>query len=243
MQDTGIGMTPEQVGRLFQAFTQADASTTRKYGGTGLGLAITRKISQMMGGDVTVESDPGKGSTFTIEDTGTLRRSPDCDSRHAAFAPAVHRSRQLAEPVPTVLVIDDDPTAHDLTPFLTGEGFDVVHAINGRDGLRLAQEIRPCAITLDVMMPGMDGWSTLTALKSDPELSSIPVILMTIVDDRGRASRWAPSTIWPSRSTRPNSSGSLPSSTATPPRSVLVVEDDEDTRPVLRLLRRRVDGA
>ena len=179
VSDTGIGMTPEQVAKLFEAFTQADAATTRKYGGTGLGLALSRRLCQMMGGDVTVASEMGHGSTFTI-------RLP-AQVLEPAVEPAVAAAPVDAAPsLPgTVLVIDDEAAVRDLMQrFLAKEGFRVVVASGGDEGLRLAREVRPDAITLDVMMPGMDGWAVLTALKADPNVAEIPVVMLTIVDDK-----------------------------------------------------------
>ncbi len=240
MHDSGIGMTPEQMAKLFQAFTQADASTTRKYGGTGLGLAITKKLSQMLGGDVTVESVLGQGSTFSLSIPVTWGESPAATVQQLAEVdPAVIEFDKEARPgSPTVLVIDDDATAHDLVSrFLVGEGFNVAHAMSGGDGIRLAHEIRPCAITLDVMMPEMNGWSTLTALKSDPDLCSIPVILLTIVDDKGRGFALGASDYLAKPIDKRQLLGLLAKlRSATRPRSVLVVEDDENTRSVLRHL-------
>jgi PAS domain S-box-containing protein len=240
VRDSGIGMTPEQVGRLFQAFTQADATTTRKYGGTGLGLAITKKISQMLGGDVEVESTVGEGSTFSMSIPASLGPSPAAAVTHAAAGqPALVADEQAPRPgYPTVLVIDDDPTVHELTSrFLTGEGFNVAHAANGVDGLRLARELRPRAITLDVMMPGMNGWSTLRALRSDPVLSSIPVILLTVVDDRGRGFALGASDYLTKPIDKSLLLGLLAKlKTPARPRSVLLIEDDDDTRSLLRRL-------
>jgi GAF domain-containing protein/CheY-like chemotaxis protein/anti-sigma regulatory factor (Ser/Thr protein kinase) len=176
--DTGIGMTSEQLERLFEAFSQADAATTRKYGGTGLGLALSRRLCRMMGGDVTVESESGRGSTFTIRLPAVVAEATEQTS---TTAPLEH-----AEPgVGTVLVIDDEAAIRDLMQrFLAKEGFRVVAAAGGEEGLRLARELRPEAITLDVMMPGMDGWAVLSALKADSALADIPVIMLTIVDDK-----------------------------------------------------------
>ena len=180
VSDTGIGMAPEQLARLFQPFTQADASTTRQYGGTGLGLAITKHFCQMMGGDITVESTLGQGSTFRIRLPALVN-----DSR-AQPAPSVEsQSEALPAGAGVVLVIDDDPTVRELLQrALTKEGIRVVCAAGGEEGLRMAKELHPTAITLDVMMPGMDGWAVLTALKADAELADIPVIMLTIVDDK-----------------------------------------------------------
>jgi CheY-like chemotaxis protein len=179
VRDTGIGMTPEQLTRLFEAFSQADAATTRKYGGTGLGLALSRRLCRMMGGDVTVESKAGHGSTFTIRLPAEVAESVE-----APVAPAAAPDRET-ESIGTVLVIDDEAAVRDLMQrFLTREGFRVVAAAGGEEGLRRAREVRPDAITLDVMMPGMDGWAVLSALKAAPDLADIPVIMLTIVDDR-----------------------------------------------------------
>ncbi len=182
--DTGIGMTPEQVGRLFQEFMQADASTTRKYGGTGLGLAISRRFCQMMGGDITVDSEVGRGSTFTIRlPAEVLAAQPVPLPRSAPSS----RAPVPAGATPVVLVVDDDPTVRDMTErFLTREGFSVVTADGGQEGLRLTRELHPAAITLDVMMPDLDGWTVLAAIKGDPTLADIPVILMTILDEKNR---------------------------------------------------------
>ncbi|MGE5027365.1 MAG: response regulator [Betaproteobacteria bacterium] len=179
--DSGIGMTGEQLGRLFQAFTQADASTTRKYGGTGLGLTITRRFCEMMGGTIEVESEPGKGSVFTMRLPARARESQPA----AAIERASPQIAGNGEGSCTVLVIDDDPMVCEMMQRLLGEdGFHVVTANTGDDGLALARELKPCAITLDVIMPSMDGWAVLNALKHDPELADIPVIMMTILDDK-----------------------------------------------------------
>jgi GAF domain-containing protein/CheY-like chemotaxis protein len=186
--DTGIGMTPEQMGRLFQEFSQADASTTRKYGGTGLGLAISKRFCQMMGGDITVESNPGKGSTFTIR----LPRQAQSDqalvteARQGARMQPAHPIAQGAEE-PLILVVDDDATVRELVErHLERSGFAVVTARSGQEGLRLVRELRPAAMTLDIMMPDLDGWTVLAAIKGDPALAAIPVVLMSIVDQKKR---------------------------------------------------------
>jgi PAS domain S-box-containing protein len=171
--DTGIGMTEAQLGKLFQAFAQAAASTARDYGGTGLGLAITKHFCSMLGGDVTVESAPGRGSTFSIRLPAIC---PEPTPEAAPVPPAAYEG--------TVLVIDDEKATHDfLERELAREGYRVLHATGGRDGLRLAKANRPDVITLDIIMPDLDGWSVLKELKADPELRGVPVLLVTIMGD------------------------------------------------------------
>lgn len=185
--DSGIGMTPEQITRLFQDFSQADSSTTRKYGGTGLGLAISKRFAEMMGGEITVTSKPGSGSTFTVDLPVAVVKpgTPDTNKANGKIAHTPAEVSSIVEGASTVLVIDDDPSVRDLvTRFLSKEGFSVKSATTGQEGLKLARELHPDVITLDVMMPGMDGWAVLSTLKSDPEISSIPVVMMTIVSDK-----------------------------------------------------------
>jgi CheY-like chemotaxis protein/anti-sigma regulatory factor (Ser/Thr protein kinase) len=183
VSDTGIGMTEEQMARLFREFSQADPSTTRKYGGTGLGLAISRRLCNHMGGDISVESTPGEGSTFTVllpvnsDSTGssTTRR----------IQPVTAGIRDSGRN--TILVIDDDPVVREMMRrYLEREGFHVVTAADGSEGLRIAREILPSVITLDVVMPDKDGWDVLRALKSDQKLAHIPVVMLTIIDEKNK---------------------------------------------------------
>ena len=181
--DTGIGMTPEQLAILFQRFQQADASTTRKFGGTGLGLSITKAFSTMLGGDIEVESVHGQGSTFSVRLPAML---PSAEAEAPAAQPHDVGPSEAAKDV--VLVIDDDPSQLELMcRFLEREGFAARVAKTGPQGLALARSLQPRAILLDVMMPGMDGWSVLTTLKADPELVKIPVVMVTFVGERGLA--------------------------------------------------------
>ncbi|MCW5554050.1 MAG: response regulator [Verrucomicrobiae bacterium] len=184
VSDTGIGMTPEQLNKLFQAFTQADSSTSRKYGGTGLGLVISRKFCQLMGGDITVQSELGKGSTFTVTlPTEVKEITPEVAAEVTRRSDETNRL--LTSAATTVLVIDDDPAVHDLMQrSLAKDGFRVEVAADGQTGLALAKQLKPAVITLDVMMPHLDGWSVLSALKADPATAEIPVIMLTIVDDK-----------------------------------------------------------
>ncbi len=183
--DSGIGMTPEQQRKVFDAFIQADSSTTRNYGGTGLGLAITKSFAVMLKGDVTVRSEPGTGSTFTIRlplrapTMGMVTADDETDGIESTEGPIVPYDAK------TILVVDDDPVARDLLRRHLGfGGYRVEVAANGEDAIRLAREISPDAITLDVLMPQMDGWAVLGALKEDPELEKIPVTMLSIIDDQ-----------------------------------------------------------
>jgi signal transduction histidine kinase/DNA-binding response OmpR family regulator len=181
VSDTGIGMTEAQMGKLFQSFTQADASTTKKYGGTGLGLAISRHFCRMMGGDITVASEPGQGSTFTVRLPATA-----IDTTQTAPPAAPAELPTEDSELPLILIVDDDPAARELMQrFLHSHEFQTATAANGEDGLRLAREAHPDAITLDVLMPGMDGWAVLSCLKADPQLADIPVIMTSVVDEHG----------------------------------------------------------
>ena len=225
--DTGIGMTAEQQAKLFEEFTQADSSTARQYGGTGLGLAITRKLARMMGGDVTVTSEPGKGSVFT------LRLPGSADSQASSSTGSAGRRSPTAD---CILVIDDDATARELiADHLKAEGFSVVTAAGGVEGLKRAKELRPTAITLDVMMPDLDGWSVLAALRQDPELADIPVIMVSIVDEHRRgialgAAGYLTKPVDRERLHRLVSRFRAP----VPPTRVLLVEDDAVQRERMR---------
>jgi signal transduction histidine kinase/ActR/RegA family two-component response regulator len=199
VRDTGIGMTAEHLARLFEPFTQADGSTQRKYGGTGLGLALSRKFCRMMGGDISVESAPGKGSTFTVRLPGEVENfdgeatsvRPRTEKLTAqAVAAAREGAARAAGSVTSgtvMLVIDDDPAVCDLMQRVCGaEGYRVLTARGGEEGLRLARAERPDIVVLDVIMPVMDGWTVLRTLKADKDLAAIPVIMVTIADERER---------------------------------------------------------
>ena len=187
VSDTGIGMTPAQQQKLFQPFTQADASTTRKYGGTGLGLVITRQFCEMMGGTLQVKSQAGQGTTFTIRLPAQV---PDLRSESSqAGQPELYSGSAvtMASTIGgnTILVIDDDPAVREIMQrFLSREGFDVITSMSGQEGLRLAREQSPDLILLDVRMPNLNGWQVLSRLKSDPDLANIPVVMVTVEEDQ-----------------------------------------------------------
>jgi adenylate cyclase len=230
--DTGIGMTPEQLSKLFAEFTQADSSTTRKYGGTGLGLAISKRLVEMLGGTIAVESASGKGSTFKVwlpaePSAGTPGPPRAVPEAPAAAGAGVGR---------TVLVIDDDADARDLLRrFLAREGFDTITAADGAEGLRLARQFRPSLITLDVVMPKMDGWSVLQQLRADPALAAVPIVMLSILDEqeKGFALGAADYLMKPFNRDRLRAILARLKPSAKGAR-VLVVEDDDATRALLR---------
>ncbi len=237
VRDSGIGMTAEQTARIFDAFAQADSSTTRTYGGTGLGLAIVKRFCTLMGGDITVTSALGEGTTFNVrlpEDTAT--------AVDVSFAESLSTAQAIpADDGVRVLVIDDDPAARNLLTRMLGRaGYSVSAASNGADGLAMALETRPDLITLDVMMPSMDGWSVLTALKRDRRLAGIPVVMVTMApnDELGHALGAADFLTKPVAAEQLLETVRLHTQDAG--EWVLVVEDEADTR---ELLRRMLTGA
>jgi PAS domain S-box-containing protein len=178
--DTGIGMSAQQLQKIFQPFMQADNSTTRKYGGTGLGLSITQRFAEMLGGYVTVESQLNQGSVFTLHLPAKLPNSPLPFPLNArpTVTPQISNSN-------IALVIDDDPIMLDiLENYVSKIGYQVILANGGMEGLELAQKLRPRIIILDVMMPGIDGWTVLSTLKEDQILADIPVIITSLTEDR-----------------------------------------------------------
>ena len=228
VSDSGIGMSQEQVDKVFKPFTQADEKTTRKFGGTGLGLTITKMFAEMMGGEINLKSKEGKGTTFTVtipkvvkelkEDTSKLTTTIDTENPY------------------TILVIDDDDNAQDMMKkYLQKQSISILQAKSGEEGLKLALEHMPDAITLDVMMPEMDGWEVLSALQANDKIKNIPVIMLTMADepDLGfslgatdyltKPVNWNQlSTILKKHQIQSNS------------ESIMIVEDDEITRDMLR---------
>jgi signal transduction histidine kinase/CheY-like chemotaxis protein len=183
VRDTGIGISRDNLRKLFQKFSQAEAWTSTKYGGTGLGLALTQKLCHLMGGDVAVESELDQGSNFTIRLPASLADA--VQRRSEVDWPAEPSSAEASGRRDVILVVDDDPAVLDLMQrILTKEGFHPVLADDPHKALSLAKAMRPSVIVLDVLMPGMNGWEVLRAIKGDPELDSVPVVMLTIVDDR-----------------------------------------------------------
>jgi signal transduction histidine kinase/DNA-binding response OmpR family regulator/HAMP domain-containing protein len=224
--DTGIGMTEQQMERLFQAFVQADNSTTRRFGGTGLGLAITRSFARLLGGDVSVSSRAGEGSVFRLtlptDQAASVTRVGETEGREAASDSA--RAH--------ILVIDDDLAARQIIgAHLAREGYRVSYAGSGAEGLEMARAEQPDAITLDILMPQIDGWSVLTSLKHDPALCSIPVVLVSIAGDKGLAFSLGAAALLAKPVDRAELVGALQSQLQTRTGGVvLVVEDDPPMR-------------
>lgn len=184
--DEGIGMTKEQQTKLFRPFSQVDASTTRRYGGTGLGLAITKEFVEIMGGKISVTSEFGRGSTFSIYLPMTAHTAPTLTVTTEEKTPPKSQPT-LLQGDGIVLVIDDDMIVRELLQnYLTNLGYAVAAANDGYEGLKLAKKLRPDAIILDVLMPDMDGWRVLSMLKADPILSDIPVIMASIEEEKNK---------------------------------------------------------
>jgi signal transduction histidine kinase/DNA-binding response OmpR family regulator len=232
--DTGIGVAEDKLDKLFEEFSQADESTTRQYGGTGLGLAITKRFCEMMGGSIGVESELGVGTTFTIHLPAVAESKRE--DKVATTQEVVKTELGGAEAGATVLVIDDEETARELLQrSLEKDGYQVVLASNGKQGLDLARSVKPAVITLDVMMPTMDGWTVLKALKEDEELKDIPVIMVTIVSDKEMM--FALGAV--EHLTKPVDRSALRAvvekyMVQDSKRRALIVEDDEPSRSMLR---------
>ncbi|QEG42016.1 response regulator [Roseimaritima ulvae] len=273
VRDTGIGMTEEQLARLFQPFMQADASTTRKYGGTGLGLAIIKRFTDLMGGEVQVSSVPQEGTTFTVRlpanlaaaepesqadqndgeqasdgqtHSGAPAKTSHTESSHTESSPAATdhpatasssedpETSDKTDAVQVVLVIDDDPAVRDiLTRVLIAEGIRPLTASDGAVGLERAREHQPDLIILDVMMPKIDGWSVLSALKSDPQLTDIPVIMQSVRDDRDLGYMLGASEYLVKPVDRGKLVSLLRQHIGDSDASVLIVDDDPGTRRAL----------
>ncbi len=240
--DTGIGLAPDKIVKLFKDFTQADTSTTRKFGGTGLGLALTRRFCQMMGGDVTVSSVPDQGSIFTMKLPAQVHAMKPDRRRGIVTGVGTDDETESPEgpttPSTSILVIDDDAAQRDLMRrFLTKDGFIVRTASSGEEGLRVAREILPLAITLDVMMPDIDGWAVLEALKSDPALRNIPVVMLTMVDDSERGYTLGAADYVTKPVNRRRLARILQKHTCgSPPCPIMVVDDDPMTRTTMRTM-------
>jgi CheY-like chemotaxis protein len=249
VKDSGIGIEAKNYNKVFEEFQQIDNSNTRKYKGTGLGLPISRRLARVLGGDLTVESQFGHGSTFTLvipaefpeEQKGRVEKPP---SHERPSAPAVVPSpaqHSIQGPPPTgtrVLCIDDDPDVIEiLTKYLVPEGYSVLGANSGDEGIRIAMEQRPSLITLDIMMPQKDGWQVLRELKANPELRDIPVIIHSIIDNKPLAISLGAIDVVAKPAEPKRLLALVQRAANSRERFVLVVDDNEDfTLAVKRLL-------
>jgi signal transduction histidine kinase/CheY-like chemotaxis protein len=180
VSDTGIGISEEDQAVIFQEFRQADGSTSRKYGGTGLGLSICKKIADLMGGDLTVKSKLGAGSTFTFSIPFMLIEVDKTKTIENVNIQTLIKNRKHP-----ILVIDDDKEVrYTIGQYLTSKGYEVIFAEDGKVGIQMAIDKQPFAITLDLMMPNQDGWSVLKELKENDITKDIPVILVSINGDK-----------------------------------------------------------
>ena len=190
--DSGIGIPSSALDQIFDEFRQVDGTTTRRYGGTGLGLSISQKLAGMLGGDIRVESEEGKGSTFALtlaaQATGVEADDKTKSDRAAESATAPTAADAIADdskPRRIVLAIDDDPNVLSvITQELEEEGYEVVGASRAIEGIEKAKQLGPHAITLDIMMPGMDGWEAIARLKEDAHTRDIPLIVVSIIDNK-----------------------------------------------------------
>lgn len=236
VRDTGIGIPPEKLAHILEPFTQVPNNEVTRAAGTGLGLALTKNFCELLGGRLTVESEVDKGSTFTITLPRRVNETAEDGHRHEAATASTNEDRNQM-----VLVVDDDASARDLIQrYLTREGFQTHAAVTGPEALRLAQELRPSVITLDVLMPGMDGLAVLQALKADPELASIPVVMVSTMSDRSLGAALGAADYL----SKPIAKEKLIAvmskyGQATPPSRVLIVDDDESSKLLVKTIFER----
>lgn len=244
--DTGIGMNPEQLERVFKEFEQADKSTTKEYGGTGLGLALCQRICQLLEGEISATSQPGVGSTFTFTFTAEHSETPQdvaAELAHIGRSPEAHLDSLLESSIPiedaSLLIIDDDPDSHELLRrSLTREGFTLISASSGEEGFELiAQGHHIDVILLDILMPEESGWQVLHRLKNDPLAQHIPVVLMSVIDEQQRGLALGASDYVIKPVNRERLLSSISRLTQLDPDThgvkALIVEDDSDTREIL----------
>ena len=233
VKDSGIGMSAQQMEHLFQEFSQADVSTSRKYGGTGLGLAICKRFCEMMGGSIDAESKLGQGTKLTVWLPAEVSDGSSLAKNEAAV-PQTEEGEE-SKPQRTVLVIDDDASTREIiSRFLSKNGFRTVSASNGESGLKLAKQLHPAAITLDVMMPGVDGWTVLAELKADPDLADIPVIVVTILDEKDMGYSLGAADYMTKPIDRERLLAIVRNNCCDSPRGrVMVVDDDDNSRTMI----------
>jgi len=260
--DTGIGIPAEKAQKIFQAFEQVDASTSRQYGGTGLGLTISRRIAELLGGDIQLDSDAGRGSTFTIllplagpqgQPSGTPSAQATTTSptsrpgvTTALLPETIEDDRDSIRPDDTViLIVEDDPVfARILADMVRRKGYRVLAAADGESGLQLAMKFTPTGVLLDVMLPGMDGWTVIERLKENASTRHVPVHFISAVDEanRGRELGAVGFLTKPvSREAIGEAFDRLLHFAEGHMRHLLIVDDDADSRAAMRTLLRNDD--
>lgn len=240
VSDSGIGMADSQLETLFEAFAQADMSHTRQYGGSGLGLTISQHFCQLMGGYMEVVSELGSGSTFTVWLPAEVDAGPSGGDTAVVQSQAMWQNRKQ------VLVIDDDPTARQLLQrYFEEEGYSVILAETGLQGLAKAKALRPSLITLDIQLPDISGWEVLEIIKASEALASIPIMLVSITEDKKRGYELGADGYFKKPITRAQLHQHLEKLKARleaqyQDQLILVIEDDKDTRDLFtRMLERR----
>lgn len=251
VKDTGIGLTDEQMSILFTPFTQADSSTTRVYGGTGLGLSISRSFCRLMGGNITVKSKLGHGSEFTIKlpvkitenalvtEYGKQLDEDKCKDAirsHDTNKPDIEIDRRKKNSV--VLVIDDDPMGREIPErYLGQDGYAVYCATDGASGINKINTIHPDIVLLDVMIPGMSGWQVLTYIKKQPALMHIPVVMLTMIDEKRTAFALGAADYLIKPVDRDDLTRTVNRCLRKQGhKSILIVDDDADARKLTRLI-------
>jgi len=230
VRDTGPGMAAADLTKIFVEFKQLDGASTRKHGGTGLGLSISKRLSELLGGKIEVTSEVGKGSEFVVRLPGRVAQTGPLET------PVAIASAPASEPKRVLLAIDDDPEVlRLLRDSLSGTGYTMVGASSGEEGLALARKIKPFVITLDIMMPHRDGWSVLQALKNDPETRAIPVIILSIMENKALGFSLGVSDYIVKPFERNVLIERLERLEETKGKRVLVVDDEEDIRDLIQV--------
>jgi signal transduction histidine kinase/DNA-binding response OmpR family regulator len=228
IKDTGIGMNEEQLGKLFDTYTQAERSTSAKYGGTGLGLSISKHFAEMMGGGVEVTSEVGKGSTFSIFVPRTSIDDEVPESGEDIENPTISEGDEY------ILLIDDDKATHDVVKrAIKKEGYVVYSAFDGDEGMEQARENKPKLILLDVLMPGRDGWSVLKEIKNDKNLKDVPVVITSVLNEESLASSLGADDYMKKPIDRTFFLNIVKRYITEKDQKVLIVDDDENTRDLL----------